>query len=258
TTRVSIEGLTIDGADNSLGCTPSLFGVFYRNASGVVRDNVIKNMQPGLASCSGSGTGVLIQSAQGGTSVVTVAGNSIHDYRKNGITANQVGTELRMHGRNVVTGLGPVSGVVQNGIQVAFGATGTIEDNIVTNHVSADCVSVAVCPANANDIIVFQSSDVRVARNVLGHSQTGVFVSASERNLVAKNVIFDTRVFDGIAVFGDANEILLNDITRSEEAGVFIDGDHNTVIGNRINEAPFGILKSGTGNVFIGNSFSNT
>src|SRR5262249_8534207 len=70
TTRVSIEGLTIDGADNSLGCTPSLFGVFYRNASGVVRDNVIKNMQPGLASCSGSGTGVLIQSAQGGTSVV--------------------------------------------------------------------------------------------------------------------------------------------------------------------------------------------
>src|SRR5262249_11512227 len=92
TKDVTIERLTVDGSANGLtACTPSLFGIFYRNASGVVQDNVITNMRPQSASCRLSGTGIFIQSGGGGASKVTLEGNSIHDYQKNGVTANEVG-----------------------------------------------------------------------------------------------------------------------------------------------------------------------
>jgi len=98
---------------------------------------------------------------------------------------------------------------------------------------------------------------VRVEQNVLGRSQAGVTV-IGDRNRVTGNVIYDTRVFDGVAVFGSDNEIQDNDITRSDESGIFIQGDHNKIRDNRINEAPVGILKTGSGNVFHGNTFFNT
>ncbi|PYM14586.1 MAG: hypothetical protein DMD81_17510 [Candidatus Rokuibacteriota bacterium] len=254
---VTIERLTIDGADNGLACTPSLFGLFYRNASGVARDNVITNMRPGLAVCPLSGTGVLVQSAAGGVSKVTLEGNSIHDYQKNGVTANEVGTDVRIGKRNIVTGLGSTSGSVQNGIQLAFGATGVVEDNVVTNNLFAGCVSVDVCSVNATNVLIAASTGVRVSDNVLGHSQTGVSVGG-DGNAIKHNVIFDTKVFDGVALFGNHNEVRDNDITRSDESGVFVDGDQNKIEGNRINEAPVGILKSGSGNVIAGNQFFNT
>jgi len=254
---VAIEGLTVDGADNGLNCTPSLFGIFFRNASGAIRNSVIENMRPELAACASSGTGIFVQSAGGSTSKVRIEGNSIHDYQKNGITANEAGTDVRIGKGNVITGLGSTAESVQNGIQLAFGATGVIEDSIVTNNISAACASVSVCPFNANAVIIFQSGGVRVSDNVLGLSQTGVFVEGDD-NTVTQNRIFDMQVFDGVAVFGDHNRIHQNTIVRSDESAIFIDGNHNKVQGNRINEAPVGILKSGTGNVFAGNRFFNT
>ncbi len=254
---VTVERLMISGAGNGLACTPSLFGIFYRNASGTIRDTAVRNVRPRLGPCGQSGTGIFVQSGGGGTSRVTLEGNSIHGYQKNGLTANEAGTEITMRKRNVVTGLGPITEAVQNGIQLAFGATGVIEDNIVTDNVSTECVSVDVCPANANDVIVFLSTGVRVSDNVLGRSQTGVYVEG-DGNVVTHNVIYDMNVFDGVAVFGDHNEIRDNDITRSAEAAIFIEGDDNKVEGNRINEAPFGILKSGAGNTFDHNRFFNT
>ena len=261
--KVVLEGLTITGANRAIvGCpsasTPSLFGIFYRNASGAIRNNAIRGMRlgPADAACD-SGTGILIQSGGGGASVMSIEGNSIHNYQKNGVTANEAGTDVRIGKRNVVTGSGPTTGAVQNGIQLAFGATGVVEDNIVTDNISADCIDPVNCPSSANDVIIFDSGAVRVGRNVLGRSQAGVTV-IGDGNRVTGNVIFDTHVFDGVAVFGNDNEIQDNDITRSDESGIFLQGDNNKVRDNRINEAPVGILKAGSGNVFSGNTFYNT
>ena len=263
-TGVTIEGLSVDGEDNGIAScpspalvpTPDLFGIFFRNASGAVRDSAIRNLRlPSLPNCRG-GTGVLVQSASGGRSVVTIEGNSIHAFQRNGITANEAGTTVEIR-RNVVTGLGPTA-VVQNGIQLAFGATGVIEENVVTQTVSASCVSAAACPANANNVILGSgSSGIRVARNVLGHGQTGVAVFG-DGNRVQDNVIFETLVFDGIFVEGDGNHVHGNDITRSDEAGIFIAGNGNRVTNNRINEAPVGLLDAGAGNTFTNNTLLNT
>ena len=168
-----------------------------------------------------------------------------------------MGTDVRIGKRNIVTGLGSTSGSVQNGIQLAFGATGVVEDNVVTNNLFAGCVSVDVCSVNATNVLIAASTGVRVSDNVLGHSQTGVSVGG-DGNAIKHNVIFDTKVFDGVALFGNHNEVRDNDITRSDESGVFVDGDQNKIEGNRINEAPVGILKSGSGNTIAGNQFFNT
>ena len=266
TSGVTIERLTIDGADNGIvtcagaptfAPTPDLFGVFFRNASGALSDSVVRNVRlgAGLESCRG-GTAILVQSANGGQSRVTIERNSIHDFQRNGITANESGTDVRIT-RNVITGLGPTTGAVQNGIQLAFGATGVVEENVVGQVISANCLDAATCPANANAIIIGSaSSGVRVLRNVLGSSQTGVAVFGGD-NRVQDNVIFDTRVFDGVYVEGDGNAVHGNDITRSDESGIFLAGNDNRVSNNRINEAGAGIIDIGAGNRLLNNTILN-
>ena len=211
---------------------------------------------PGLAACRG-GTAILVQSGSGGRSKVAIEDNSIHTFQRNGITANEAGTTAHIR-RNVVTGLGPTTGAVQSGIQIALGATGVVEENIVTQMISATCVDVATCGGNANGVIVGSgSSDVRVARNTVGSTQTGVAVFGNG-NRVHDNVIFETRVFDGIYVDGGGNDIKGNNITRSDESGIFIAGEANRVEKNRINEAPIGLLDGGVGNRFDKNTILNT
>src|SRR5262249_34916254 len=149
---------------------PDLFGIFYRNASGTVRDSAIRNMRlgPGLAACRG-GTAILVQSGTGGGSQGAVGDHSSHPLPPHRIGASEAGTTAHIR-RNVVTGLGPTTGAVQNGIQLAsgvtgaVGATGVVEENVVTQLISANCVSAATCAANANGVIIGSgSSGVRVA-----------------------------------------------------------------------------------------------
>lgn len=257
---VLMMNLTVDGADNAIAsCAPDLVGIYYRNASGRVDSMAVRNMalQSGLEGCQ-SGLGIFAQSGGGGSSRVEVMGSSVHDYQKNGITGNEPGTQLWAKS-NAVTGIGPTDGAAQNGIQIAFGASGEIEHNDVANHIWSRCVSVEVCSAIATNILVFQSDNVHIQGNVAGISQRGISLVGNQ-NEADHNRVFDTLVFDGIAVTGDANAIHKNSITHSEESGIFINGNNNEVTENRINEAPIGVLKTSTssGNTISGNVFFNT
>ena len=265
TTDVDIRDLIVDGTNNGItACSPDLIGILYQNASGEVARVAVRNtkLSSNLKGCQ-SGLAILIQSG-GGTSVVEVQGSSIHDYQKNGITANEVGTQVRIED-NVVTGVGPTPGAAQNGIQIGFGAGGSISRNTVANHIWSGCVSLASCDVTADDILVFQSDGVSVDQNVAGVSQTGIAIVANHA-LVTRNHVFDTLLFDGIEftrndndLTGNDNEATGNSITNSDRAGVFIDGNSNFVQGNRINEAAFGVLKAAgtTGNFIRRNDFSN-
>jgi len=89
TTDVSIEGLIVDGANNGLTqCSPRLFGIAFQNASGEISHVAIRNFKlgTGLGGC---------QSGGGGSSNVEIEKSSIHDFQKNEITANEVGTACR-------------------------------------------------------------------------------------------------------------------------------------------------------------------
>jgi len=219
----------------------------------------VRNVKLGgnLDGCQ-SGSAILVQSGGGGTSVVEIENSSIHDYQKNGITANEVGTQVRIEG-NVVTGVGPTTGAAQNGIQIGFGAGGSITRNIVANHIWSPCVSLLSCDFTADDILVIQSDSVTVGQNVLGVSQTGIAISANHAK-VEGNHVFDSLIFDGVELIGNDNDARHNWITHSDQAGVFIQGDNNVVAENRINEAAFGVLKmtGSAGNEIANNDIFNT
>jgi parallel beta-helix repeat protein len=256
-TDVDLSGLTVDGANNGInGCAPNLIGIYYRNASGNIQKNTVRNIKlgPGLEGCQ-SGLGIFVQSGLG-KSKVTIDTNSVHDFQKNGITANEVGTSVNVV-HNVVAGVGPTTGAAQNGIQIGFGATAEVDSNISANHVWSPCVNVN-CAASALDILVASSDGVEITHNIAGRSQGGIFVQANNSN-VHDNTVFDTLIFDGIGFAGNGNKAANNTVTKSDESGIFVQGNNNKVTGNTIQDAPIGVLKitGSTGTVIQGNQFIN-
>jgi copper-binding protein NosD len=241
---VTIESIAVDGADNGgTDCTKNPVGIYFRNASGAIRDAVTRNVKlgPGLEGCQG-GLGVLVQSGGGGSSAVVVQDSSVHDYQKNGITGSGTGTSLTARG-NRVTGLGPTPHIAQNGIQVSFGAAGTVENNVVANHVWTGCTADA-CPFVSTNVLIYQAADGVVVRgNTVANSQVSIDYYATKGGVIQGNDVTQTSPFDAIAVEGgsDSNLIQANALSHSDEAGIFIDGNGNTVRRNSVNEAPIGI-----------------
>lgn len=260
TEKVTLNNLTVDGSANGLsGCGVDLVGIYYRNSSGDIDNVAVRNIKlsPADFGCQ-RGLGIFVQSGNGKRSRVDISGSSVHDYQKNGITANEVGTEVNISG-NAVTGVGPTPQIAQNGIQLAFGAKGTVEGNSVINHVYSLCTSAANCGATSSNILIFNANGVKVTRNNLGNSQVNVYYQGN-RGEVSGNTIFQSPIFDGIDLIGNQNGAEGNSIFNSDEAGVFVMGDRNEVTDNTINEAAFGVLKdaSSTNTSISGNHYYNT
>jgi Periplasmic copper-binding protein (NosD) len=259
-TGVSIAGLTVDGANNGISaCAPDLIGVSFQNASGTLDHIAVRNFK--LASSDNgcqSGTGIFVQSGNGGISRVEIHDCSVHDFQKNGITADEKGTVAVIR-RNVVTGLGPTDGAAQNGVQIGFGAAGSILDNVVTNNIWSPCMTAVTCATVATNILVTQSDGVDVSGNTAGISQVNIFVHGSNAT-IDHNETFATSVFDGIRLQGNQSRVRINQVFNGAESGVFIAGNNNVITDNTINEAAIGILKEtgSSGNIIAGNHFFNT
>jgi hypothetical protein len=260
TTGVSISGLTVDGVNSGISqCAPDLIGITFQNASGELDRTAVRNFKlaASLNGCQ-SGTGIFIQSGNGGVSKVEIDHCTVHDFQKNGITADEIGTVTIIR-RNVVTGIGPTTGAAQNGVQIGFGAAGSILDNVVTNNVWSPCTAVSTCTAVATNILVTQSDGVEVSGNTAGISQVNIFVHGNNAE-IERNETFATVVFDGIRLQGDQSRVRENHVFNGAESGIFLSGNNNFVTDNVITEAAIGILKEtgSSGNIIAGNRFFNT
>jgi hypothetical protein len=260
TTGVTISGLTVDGANNGVTqCAPDLIGISFQNASGELARIAVRNFKlaASLNGCQ-SGTGIFVQSGNGGVSKVEIDHCTVHDFQKNGITADEIGTVTVIR-RNVVTGIGSTAGAAQNGVQIGFGAAGSILDNVVTNNLWAPCTAIATCTTVATNILVTQSDGVEVSGNTAGISQVNIFVDGNDAT-IDRNDTFAAAVFDGIRVQGDQSRVHDNHVLNGAESGIFISGNNNVVTDNVITEATVGILKEtgSSGNIIAGNRFFNT
>jgi len=257
---VEIEGLIVDTANSGISqCSPDLIGILYENSTGSIKHNAVRNtkLSVSLNGCQ-SGDAIVVQSLGGETSKVEVDDNSVHDYQKNGITGNEMGTEVTIS-NNVVTGLGPTTGAAQNGIQIGFGAKGTVLRNTVTENLWSPCVSLENCDFNATGILVYQSDDVRVGQNSVATNQLGIY-AGGQRDEIESNNVSNSLVLVGIDLAGDTGLASRNDVSNSGQAAILIEGNDNKVQSNEITEASIGVLKlSGTvGNSQSGNSFFDT
>ncbi len=257
-TDVNISRLTVDtggyGLESS-GCSVDVVGVYFRNASGSLTGSAIKNAKlgAGLEGCQ-SGQGVFVQTSAlnrkaslvspGG---VTISGNSVHDFQKNGITADEVGTVVTISD-NAVSGNGPSPIIAQNGIQLAYGAEGTISGNRVNNVIYSPCTDASTFCYASSGIIVFEAAGT-VTNNVVSTTQVGIYYQNSG-GTVSGNTVQDTLVYDGVYVAGDNNLVAGNKISDSDESAVYIDGSNNTFNSNMLNETPVGaFIGSGSGNI---------
>jgi len=249
----------LDGSGNGIGgCSPNLMGILFQNASGTLKHVAVRNetLSAGLEGCQ-SGQAIFVQSASGSTSTVLVESSSVHKYNKNGITGNDIGTTLTVTG-NYVQGSGvvPLPGAAQNGIQMGFGATGKISGNTVIDNIYSDPTVAA-----SADILLFDtatSSGITITGNTLGNSQLPIALFADDGSgdgvSVTNNKIVGASTYDGIDICTNGNTVKTNTIFNSAESGVHLDascgssGNNNTVSGNTILEsACAGILAdSGT------------
>ena len=254
-TVVNISNLTVDGNNNGItgGCgVPNPIGIYYQNASGsITRTSVLNEvLGTGLTGCQ-AGLGIFAQSGGGGASTVSITNNNVENYQKNGITGNEVGTNVTITG-NTVIGQGPTSGAAENSIQIGFGATGTISGNTVGSDVWAPDVFGDTGDAAAG-LLVYASSGVQIASNNVNNTQFGIALAgdpdsgSADHNTVKLNTVSATHLYDGIDLCGNSNTATSNKINGSDEAGVHVDdtctgATGNTATLNTINSACAGIL----------------
>jgi hypothetical protein len=128
TTAGNVTNATIYGA--------SYFGVVVNGDVGAVSVNVtfsqIHDIGDVPVSGSQHGTAIYYRALGAGTASGTVSNNTISTYQKGGIVAN--GAVSATISNNAVSGLGPVSYIAQNGIQVGYGAKATVTGNSVTDN----------------------------------------------------------------------------------------------------------------------------
>jgi nitrous oxidase accessory protein NosD len=257
---VVISGFRIDGSESGITeCSPRLVGVLFQDASGRIQHNTVRHFRLGSAldGCQ-SGNAIEVETSNGAASSVAILDNSVDDYQKNGITANETGSRVTIDG-NTVVGIGPTSGAAQNGIQIGFGAAGVITNNVVSNNVWSPCVSLAQCSTDATGILIFESDGVQVETNTIGTNNIGIFAGGN-RTEISSNHVYNSLVLDGVVSAGNTNTVESNEIVQSDEASVNVQGNNNSISSNEFLGADFAILigPGSTGTNISGNRFFAT
>jgi parallel beta-helix repeat protein len=271
--NVTINNLTVDGQANGItGCAPDLIGIYFQNASGTVTHSAVINQvlsttPVDLTGCQ-SGEGIFAESG-GGTSNVNVNNSVVENFQKNGVTGNEVGTTLTATSNSIV-GRGSTTGAAENGIQIAFGAKGTVTSNTIADNIWAPDTSSDPGDAAAG-ILIYASKSVSITSNRVTSTQFGIALAGdpvsgkANANTVSQNTVSTTHIFDAIDVCGNNNTVSSNVINSADESGIHLDdtcggsGNSNSVMNNSVNLACAGILTGTgtTGNSLSGNTYLN-
>ncbi len=253
---VVITNLTVDGTGNQY-TSDDLRGILYQDASGTVNHVAVRNEIPNdVPTGDQSGQGIFVETTNSSSASLIVENSSVHNYNKNGIVARYTGATLTATG-NYVQGAGPISYIAQNGIEIAFGATGSVKNNTVIDNFYIPTSD------TASDILLYDTAEntsIVVSGNIAGNSNIAIALETDTAAVgdgvtVSANRIFGTSTFDGVDVCTNNNSVTTNTIFNSQQSAVHLDnacmggtGNGNNVTGNIILEsACAGILEdSGT------------
>lgn len=186
--RTTIEGFTIDVQDGWSGIY-AIGGPYYEN----------------------------------GEVEVTIKDNTVIDYDRNGITVNGEKASGKIIGNEVVGETD--SGWANNGIQIGFGATGTIKDNTVRNNNWT-----GEGDWTATDILLYDVSDVQVVKNKIEDAQLGIGILGDNNKVI--NNSMDTGTWS-IAIYSGTNNKVINNTIVDYDYEVSDSGDESKVHANR-------------------------
>ncbi len=167
----SVIDLTVTASGLSDTCDAGddrLRGILLEGASGTISGNTVTGVRQGLSGCQ-EGNAIEARNAPfagetGSVSVgpdvnVTISGNTVNNYQKNGITVN--GAVSASVTSNIVTGDGPITYIAQNGIQIGFGATAVVKFNTASgnNYTPASYESCG--------LLMYRADGVKASNNTL-------------------------------------------------------------------------------------------
>jgi len=176
--NVQIEDLSVDGAGNGNGLT--FYGIGYFNAGGEIRGVEIQGIHDTPFGATPS-RGVALYAHSNTPRMLTVTDCRVHDFHKNGMEFG--GTGLTVHiSHSTVTGSGPISSVVQNGVVVRDGAAGTVGPY---NEIEA--LSFSPHGSASGVLIWFSNSDVLT--NTVSNCQVGVYYWEASGRISGNTVV---------------------------------------------------------------------
>lgn len=162
--NIIIRDLVVDGA--GLGNANYRFvGVGYDNAGGMVDNLEIKGIRNTPIDGSQHGVGIFAYAQEGTARSLEIKNCNIYGFQKNGMTLS--GADLTATAsNNTVTGAGAVNFIAQNGIQLSFGATGSILGNTVSgvSYTPFTFVSTGILIYLPSGLIATEGNDVLEAQ----------------------------------------------------------------------------------------------
>ena len=211
---LKITGAGIESAVN--GCGTDLIGLLYQatsghSASGTAETNNVVSTTPTNAGC-GSGLGIEVEAGTNGSASVTLLQNSVSLYGKNGITCGGIGVNCNITS-NTITST-PTAQVAQNGVQVGFGAHGSVTRNFISGNVwtaYGTDTNPEVQSDFASGVLLYgaglnssgkTTNSTTVSGNILKNNQTGVEVVDSKASVQFNDITETAGIPDSIGIFG--------------------------------------------------------
>ena len=167
TANAVVQGMTVDGDGNG-NANYRMLGISYYNAGGAVSDVIVQGVRNDPLDGSQHGIGIYALADAAPARILVVEDCDVFDFQKNGMALSGEFLEVAVL-RNRVVGAGPL-GVglpAQNGIQVGFGATGSILSNEVSG------IDYTGPDWSAAGILVYEGG-VEIANNHVTACQIGV------------------------------------------------------------------------------------
>jgi parallel beta-helix repeat protein len=201
-----------------------LAGILLADASGTVTNSRVLGINQGQSGCQ-EGAAIAVrgdQSGEGQARSVQIVNNRVEGYQKTGILVN--GNVDAVVDRNRVVGLGPVDFIGQNGIQLGFGARGSVTRNQVAQNIYTQP------EAASGGILIWNAGPgVEVARNRIEDCDVGIWLLTSSEAVVENNWVSDST-YEGIVVDGQSGP-----------------SEGSLIVGNRSVSNPVGIGLHGAG-----------
>jgi hypothetical protein len=219
------------------------YGVVVNAAAVSVTNSSIHNIGEVPFNGTQHGVGVLYTTINqalattGPAATGTLSGNTITLYQKNGVVVSGTGAVVTVQ-NNTVTGNGPVSYIAQNGIQMSYGATGTISGNTVSRNEYTGANG-----ASSGGIIIVggayyfglpYSTDISVTKNVVTNNDVGVWLSNAQADGSAPVTKTNNKVVSNTISKTDGATNVSGDGTCGYQVGIADEGNKDNIVNNTI------------------------
>lgn len=188
--QANLVGLTVDGGSNA-NCTERYFGVRYTSSQGQLTGVTIDNVRGTGANASCINVTALAVTADGtGTASVAIERATVRNFQANAILINGVNAAATIK-NSTIRGSGPISGLFQNGIYFARGATGAADRNNLSDlrYTGDPCRGVGTA------MQAFKAGPTFFTGNIIRNVDRGMWLHENTSDQVA----YENRIVDSSA-----------------------------------------------------------